>query len=163
SSWITRGGEQGLLSMAFAPDYAASGRFYIDYTAAGTGALTVDEVQRDASDPNVADPSTRRNVISVPHPTYSNHNGGQLQFGPVDRSWGAGANFAWGCLEGRHPYNTCNPPPFAPVPPVFEYDHSTRCSITGGYVVRDPELTLLDGQYLYGDFCDGEIRSQLLD
>src|SRR5438128_5891304 len=52
SSWVSAGGEQGLLSLAFAPDYATSGRFYIDYTAAGTGALTVDEVQRDASDPN---------------------------------------------------------------------------------------------------------------
>jgi glucose/arabinose dehydrogenase len=75
-------GEQGLFSIAFAPDYATSGLFYIDYTAVGTGAMTVDEFQRSASDPNVADPLSRRNVITIPHPGAANHNGGQLQFGP---------------------------------------------------------------------------------
>ncbi len=46
------------------------------------GAITVDEVLRDAVNPNIADPSTRRDVIVIPHPGQSNHNGGQLQFGP---------------------------------------------------------------------------------
>jgi glucose/arabinose dehydrogenase len=75
-------GEQGLLSMAFAPDYATSGRFYVYYTApAATGStITVDEFKRATLDS--ADPSTRRNLFTVPHPTNSNHNGGQLQFGP---------------------------------------------------------------------------------
>src|SRR5262245_31786244 len=81
TSWITSGGERGLLSMAFAPDYATTRRFYIYYTDL-SGNIRVDEVLRDASDPNIADPSTRRQVIGIPHPTYSNHNGGQLQFGP---------------------------------------------------------------------------------
>jgi glucose/arabinose dehydrogenase len=83
SSLIATGGdEQGLFSMAFAPDYATNGLFYIDYSAAGTNTpMTVDEFQRSAN-PNVADSNTRRNVISIPHPTYQNHNGGQLQFGP---------------------------------------------------------------------------------
>src|SRR6185437_11638630 len=79
TAWVESGGpEQGLLSMAFPPDYSTSGRFYIDYTAAGTGAMTVDELQRDPNNPNVADPNTRRNVITVPHPQYANHDGGQL-------------------------------------------------------------------------------------
>ncbi len=80
-SWITFGGERGLYSMAFAPDYDTSRRFYIYFTNL-QGNIEVDEVLRDASDPNVADPSTRRQVIVVPHPSQSNHNGGQLQFGP---------------------------------------------------------------------------------
>ncbi len=80
-TWIDFGGERGLFSVAFAPDYATSRRFYIYYTDPN-GNIRVDEVLRDASDPNVADPTTRRQVITVPHPGQSNHNGGQLQTGP---------------------------------------------------------------------------------
>ena len=81
SSWISSGGERGLLSMAFPPDYDTSGLLYIEYTDL-SGNVRVDELQRDANDPNVADPSTRRQVIVIPHPSQANHNGGQLQFGP---------------------------------------------------------------------------------
>ena len=81
TSWVVSGGEEGLLSLAFAPDYATSGLFYIAYTEANTGDVRVDELHVSA-DPNVADPSSRRRVIVVPHPGASNHNGGQLQFGP---------------------------------------------------------------------------------
>jgi hypothetical protein len=78
-------GEQGLLSMAFAPDYATSGRFYVYYTAprmndSGGSVITVDEFTRATADS--ADPASRRNVFVVDHPTNGNHNGGQLQFGP---------------------------------------------------------------------------------
>src|SRR5207247_824475 len=78
-------GEQGLLSMALAPDYATSGRFYVYYTApragdSGGSVITVDEFRRATDDS--ADPASRRNVFTVDHPTNSNHNGGQLQFGP---------------------------------------------------------------------------------
>ena len=79
TTWISDGGERGLLSMAFAPDYATSRRFYIYFTDPG-GSIEVDEVLRDMVDPNVADPNTRRQVIVIPHPNYSNHNGGQLEF-----------------------------------------------------------------------------------
>ena len=72
--------EQGLLSVAFPPDYAASGLSYVFLTGAG-GALEVYEYRRSA-DPDVADPATRRLVISIPHTEAANHNGGQLQFGP---------------------------------------------------------------------------------
>src|SRR5918992_2620319 len=77
---VLDGGERGLLSMAFAPDYAASGLFYLYYTASSpTGALTIAEYRRSAN-PDVAE-SAGRIVLSIPHSTYSNHNGGQLQFG----------------------------------------------------------------------------------
>ena len=79
------GNERGLFSIAFAPDYATSGLFYVYYTStAGPGNLQVDEFKRDVNNPNIADPSTRRSVITIPHPGQSNHNGGQLQFGPDD-------------------------------------------------------------------------------
>ena len=49
------------------------------------------------------------------------------------------------------------------VAPVLTYPHSRgRCAITGGYVVRDPRLTALDGWYVYGDFCTGRLRAALL-
>jgi len=73
-------GEQGLLSVAFAPDYEQSGRFYVYYTTDGGAVNRVDEFRR--ADSTTADPASRRTVIEIPHPTASNHNGGQLQFGP---------------------------------------------------------------------------------
>ena len=78
---ITAGGERGLLSMAFHPDYATNRKFYVYYTDP-EGDMTVAEYLRDAANPDIADPTTRRVLIEIPHPDASNHNGGQLQFGP---------------------------------------------------------------------------------
>jgi glucose/arabinose dehydrogenase len=77
---VLSGGERGLFSMAFAPDYAASGRFYVFYTAEPDGALTIAEYNRSFN-PDVAD-EFGRIVLSIPHADAGNHNGGQLQFGP---------------------------------------------------------------------------------
>jgi glucose/arabinose dehydrogenase len=73
-------GESGMLSMAFSPDYAESGRFYVYYTD-NSGFLQIDQFRRSAGDPNRAEPGSRRSVMRVPHPRF-NHKGGQLQFGP---------------------------------------------------------------------------------
>jgi glucose/arabinose dehydrogenase len=73
--------EQGLLSIAFAPDYARSGRFYVDYTDRD-GDIQVQEFRRSARSPDRADRSTRRNVLEIEHSKYPHHIGGQLQFGP---------------------------------------------------------------------------------
>ncbi len=75
------GEEQGLLSMAFTPDYAQSGRFYVDYTGKN-GDLHIVQYRRAAGDPNVAGVASARAVLTIPHHMYANHNGGQLQFGP---------------------------------------------------------------------------------
>src|SRR5436190_10198520 len=261
------GGERGLFSLAFARDYTTSGLFYVYYTRSSSpsGAIQVDEFQRDAVNPDIGDPSSRRPVLTVPHPSFANHNGGQLQFGPdgmlyigtgdggsggdppnnaqhldrllgkllridprqsgadpytvpannpfvgqagalpeiwsyglrnpwrfsfdrvtgdlnigdvgqdmyeeidyqpVDIGSGRGVNFGWHCREGRHPYTTCTPPPPNPIDPVWEYTHSggshNGCSITGGYVVRDQEVQSLLGRYLYTDYCNGSVYSQVL-
>jgi hypothetical protein len=267
---VLSSGERGLLSMAFAPDYASSGRFYVYYVAAGDAHIQIDEFRRSASNPDLASPATRRAILSIPHPNHANHNGGQLQFGPdgflfigtgdgggggdpdlnaqnldsllgkmlridplhptggaaytipagnplagqagkrpeiwqyglrnpfrfsFDRQtgdqwigdvgqdqWeevdvgrlgtGAGINWGWshtGC-EGTHPYvpggasasRTCTAPGTMP---VYDYDHSDggrgdRCSITGGYVARDPALGSLVGSYLFGDYCGGQIYAR---
>jgi glucose/arabinose dehydrogenase len=73
-------GEQGLLSVAFAPDYAQSGRFYVNYTDRG-GDTRVVEYGRSADDPLVADPDSRRVILGVDQP-FENHNGGLVLFGP---------------------------------------------------------------------------------
>ena len=79
SDRVTSGGESGLLSMAFARDYASSRRFYVYYTDQ-QGFLQIDQFRASAGAPNRADPSSRRSVIRVPH-QRSNHKGGQLQVG----------------------------------------------------------------------------------
>ena len=83
SGLVEFGGEQGLFSVAFPPDYKRSGRFYRYYTADGGATNRVDEFTRSSA--TTANPASRRTVIEFPHPTFSNHNGGQLQFGPDGR------------------------------------------------------------------------------
>ena len=246
-------GEQGLLSIAFAPDYAKSGLVYADYTDR-SGDTRVVEYRRSSSDPLTVDPSSARLVLHVDQP-FANHNGGLLVFGPdnllyiglgdggsegdperngqdlgtplgkilridpeahdgraysipasnpfadragarpeiysyglrnpwrfsfdrltgdlaigdvgqnqyeeidlVGRGDGRGANFGWSAYEGFTRYNDDQSAPNA-VPPVLAYSHDHGCSVTGGYVVRDPSLRSLYRRYLYGDFCTGELRS----
>jgi glucose/arabinose dehydrogenase len=79
-------GERGLLSMAFDPNYASNGLFYVFFNdngtaGAGVGDIHVDEF-RVSSNPHVADPGSRRRVLTLIRGTAaSNHHGGQLQFG----------------------------------------------------------------------------------
>jgi glucose/arabinose dehydrogenase len=82
SSHVELVSERGLLGLAFAPDYATSGRFYVDYTDVfGNGDVNVVEYRRSADNPDIADPSTARQVLHIVKP-YENHNAGMLQFGP---------------------------------------------------------------------------------
>jgi glucose/arabinose dehydrogenase len=71
------GGEEGLLSVAFPPDYRQSRRFYVYYTD-NAGNIRVDEFKRRSA--TRAASGSQRRVIEVPHPINSNHNCGQLQF-----------------------------------------------------------------------------------
>jgi glucose/arabinose dehydrogenase len=75
---VTAGGEQGLLGLAFAPDYATSGLFYVYYTGTDSKEHLV-ELHRKTDD--LADPASARTVF-VHNDPESNHNGGQLAFGP---------------------------------------------------------------------------------
>lgn len=257
SSRVTAGGEQGLLGLAFAPDYAKSGLFYLYFTRRD-GKQEVAEFRRATSD--YASPTSYRSVLVMDDPE-GNHNGGQLNFGPdgllyigtgdgggagdrhgtignaqdlgsllgkilridptagagkaysvpssnpfVDRAgarpeiWAyglrnpwrfsfdrrtgdltigdvgqdeveeidftlrkesSGSNFGWRPFEGDRRFTDEEAP--GAVPPVITKNHDRGwCSVTGGYVVRDPKLTGLKGRYLYGDFCKGEIWSARL-
>ena len=260
SAQIVAGGEQGLLGLAFAPDYARSRRFYVNFTNR-SGDTRVVEYRARRSNPNVADRGSRRVVLRQDQPE-SNHNGGHLAFGPdrllyiglgdggggddqhgergngqdrgtllgkilridprrrgsrrysiprgnpfrgrpgargeifayglrnpwrfsFDRENGdlsigdvgqndveeidflplaraRGANFGWRPYEGTR-RNFAGEDAPGHVPPVLEKSHDDGfCSITGGYVVRDPGLPSLSGRYLYGDFCDGRVRAARL-
>jgi glucose/arabinose dehydrogenase len=70
-------GEEGLLSMALPPKYPKVKRFYVYYTN-NQGNIQVDEFRRGSR--TRARRGTRRKVIEIPHPSFANHNGGQLQF-----------------------------------------------------------------------------------
>ena len=77
---VVAGGERGLLGLAFHPQYASNGRFFVYYTRAGDGALVIAEYHVSA-DPDVAGP-TETVLLTILHPTNTNHNGGMLAFGP---------------------------------------------------------------------------------
>jgi Glucose / Sorbosone dehydrogenase len=258
SDRVEFGGEQGLLSVAFPPDYKRSGRFYVYYTVRGGDVNRVSEFRRTTA--TSADPASERTVIQFSHPNFENHNGGQLQFGPdgylyiatgdggsggdpsgnaqnpssplgkllrvdplpgnaaghgippdnpfagpapgldeiyalglrnpwrfsfdrkTDRisigdvgqgEWeeidyetlgrARGANFGWDIFEGNHPFDGSSPPP-GYAPPIHEYSHDAgRCTVIGGYVVRDRKLKSLYGRYLYSDLCVGDVRSFVPD
>src|SRR4051812_3497056 len=82
SSQVQSGGERGLLSMAFAPDYKSSGRFYVYFTDHG-GDIHIQELRRASV--NRAASGSARNLLTIEHSEFGNHNGGQLQFGPDKR------------------------------------------------------------------------------
>lgn len=265
-------GERGLLSMAVPPDFPETGRFYVDYarednpsTAADElGDIRVDELHAVGT---TVPAQTPRRVLELEHSSQTNHNGGQLQFGPdgllyisvgdgggggdpkqngqnknvlfgkilrinpaasgaaaysvpaanpfvsgagadevysygLRNPWrfsfdrlnadmmigdvgqnlheeidfapssggrGIGANFGWNCREGLFAYtapgSSCTGATGL-TDPILDYPHADPgagapygCSITGGYVVRDPTLTSLYGRYVYADFCRSDIRS----
>lgn len=86
SSVITvAGSEQGLLSMTFHPSYdgITNRDFFVYYTRSSDGGLTVARYRTHASDPNAIDPAPGTVLITpIAHPTFDNHNGGDLNFGP---------------------------------------------------------------------------------
>jgi glucose/arabinose dehydrogenase len=73
--------EQGLLGIAFPADYATSGRFYVDYTIPGND-IEIVQYRRSPGDANVAQPSSGHTLLTIDHHAFTNHNGGQLAFGP---------------------------------------------------------------------------------
>ncbi len=81
SSLISTGGERGLLSVAFHPNYESNGFLYVFYTRSSDGALVIARYHV-SPDPNIVDASSAFVLLTIPHAGASNHNGGQLQFGP---------------------------------------------------------------------------------
>lgn len=100
-------GERGLLGLAFPPDYATSGYFYLYYTAiAGDGDILVSRFSR-GSTADQADPASEAPLLSIEHSAQSNHNGGMLAFGRQDGYLYIGTGDGGG---GNDPFNNAQNP-----------------------------------------------------
>ena len=80
STLISTGGEQGLLGLAFDPQYAVNGRFFVSYTDV-SGSNVLASYTRSLANPDVADPASAVIRLTVGQP-FDNHNGGHIAFGP---------------------------------------------------------------------------------
>ena len=80
---VESGGEEGLLGLAFHPNYSSNRRFFVNYTRRVSGQLQtfISEFAASTGDANLADPMSERVLLTVNQP-FVNHNGGQLAFGP---------------------------------------------------------------------------------
>jgi glucose/arabinose dehydrogenase/uncharacterized cupredoxin-like copper-binding protein len=82
STVALRPGQQGLLGLAFHPNYSENGRLFVDYNNLyANGQITVSEFRVSEDDPNTADEKTERPLLTIDKP-YPQHNGGTLRFGP---------------------------------------------------------------------------------
>lgn len=132
---ITNDGERGLLSMAFHPDYENNGLFYVYYTNA-SGNLELARYKVSAN-PNVADANSKVVLITIPHPTNTNHNGGELHFGAdgflyLSTGDGGGAGDTPNNAQNtsvllgkilRFNVNTSNVAPYYTIPPGNPYNN----------------------------------------
>ena len=81
SASILASGEQGLLGLAFHPQFETNGKFYV-YITLRNGNNAVNEYRVEVPGSDTARWQTGRRIMTISHPTYSNHNGGNLVFGP---------------------------------------------------------------------------------
>jgi glucose/arabinose dehydrogenase len=179
---ISTGAEEGLLSVAFHPNYATNGYFYVYYTnnIAIPGDITVARYHVSA-DPDVADGSSAQIVLVVPHPVNANHNGGQLMFGPTDGYLYMGTGDGGGAGDvpnnaqnlnvllgkilrldvdgtGAVPCGQSTPAPYA-IPPTNPFAGATGgCDEIWAYGVRNPWRFSFDrstSDLLIGDVGQG--------
>lgn len=249
------GNERGLLGLAFHPQFSSNRRFFVYYTRQSDGGLEIAEYKTMANNPNQGDLTTARVILTIAHPTNSNHNGGTIVFGPdgylylgtgdggsgndppanaqninvllgkilrinIDPQGGTapysappdnpfvgvagadeiyafgmrnpyrysfdrggthtlwagdvgqdaieevdninlGGNYGWRVYEGTqctgNDPSLCNPANY--IMPIFQYPQAggSRCAVTGGYVYRGARRALPLGNYIYGDYCTGEV------
>jgi glucose/arabinose dehydrogenase len=107
-SGVSTGNEQGLLGMAFHPDYASNRAFFVNYTAGGQTRIA--RYLTSTANPNVADPASATIILSFTQPE-SNHNGGWIGFGPdgylyIASGDGGGAGDAHGAIGNGQNLNT---------------------------------------------------------
>src|SRR6202162_4586091 len=111
TSKVSSGGERGLLSVAFHPQYATNHFFYAYYNTQASGALATGDIVGEryttmATNPEVADPTSAKLIITTPHSLQTNHNGGLVSFG-LDGMLYAGLGDGGG---GGDPYQTGQDP-----------------------------------------------------
>jgi len=82
TSLVSSDGEGGLLSLAFDPMYSTNRKVYVYYVDTSHN-ITIALYLTSASNPDRADASSRTTLVSIPHPTYTNHYGGMMEFDPI--------------------------------------------------------------------------------
>lgn len=82
SSLVSNGSEQGLLGLAFHPDYANNGEFFLSYTR-NTGDTRIARYTVDPTNPDLGDPTSAEEILTLSQP-FSNHNAGDIAFSPID-------------------------------------------------------------------------------
>ena len=156
--------EQGLLGLAFHPDYAANGRLFVHYTRRD-GSSVLDEHAVAAGDPNRADPAPVRTLLTVPQPA-ANHNGGMIAFGPDGYLYlalgdGGGANDRFG--NGQNPDSLLgailrldvDQDPYG-IPPDNVFAGGGGAPEIWAYGLRNPWRFSFDGDQIYiGDVGQG--------
>ena len=80
STQVSTGSEQGLLGLAFHPNYASNGQFFINYTNL-SGSTVIAKYTVNSGNPNIANTSSGSSLLTIAQP-FSNHNGGTIKFGP---------------------------------------------------------------------------------
>lgn len=146
SSIITSGGERGLLGLAFHPDYSNNGHFYVYYTnLSGNTQISRFTV---SSDPDIADPDSELQMLNFNQP-FSNHNGGNLAFGPDGMLYIASGDGGSGGDPQNNSQNLTNllgkllrldvdaPAPYIPADNPF-VDSSTARGEIWAYGLRNP-------------------------
>ena len=99
------GNEEGLLGLAFDPDYRDNGYFYVYYSAPSSRRSVISRFSLDSHNTDRADPGTELVILEIPQP-YSNHNGGQLAFGPDGYLYAGLGDGGAGGDPHRHSQNT---------------------------------------------------------
>ena len=99
------GSEEGLLGLAFDPKYNDNGYFYVYYSAAAPRRSVLSRFSVSAGDPDIANPDSERVIMEIPEP-FSNHNGGQIAFGPdgylyISVGDGGGGGDPFGSAQNR--------------------------------------------------------------
>jgi glucose/arabinose dehydrogenase len=148
SNGVTHAGEMGLLGLAFPPDYATSGRFYVHFNDTA-GNIVVARFRRSAQNPNVADRASGRSLrwsTGLPHVVkpFGNHNGGCLRFGPDGYLYVALGDGGGGGDPGNRAQN-----PNELLGKILRIDVSIPDEHPAGFVVP-PDNPLVDGQPVAG-------------
>ncbi len=102
----TEANEQGLLGLAFHPDFSSNGYFYVNYTP-NTGLSVTSRFQVSTANPDQADPNSELILLEIPQP-FTNHNGGQLAFGPDGYLYIASGDGGSGGDPGNNAQNLSN-------------------------------------------------------
>ncbi|HWZ84754.1 MAG TPA: PQQ-dependent sugar dehydrogenase [Thermoanaerobaculia bacterium] len=186
SSLITCCGEEGLLSVAFHPDYASNGYFYVYYVnnLVSPGDITIARYSVSSGNPDVADPSSALILLVIPHPVNTNHYGGQLFFSPADGYLYAGTGDGGSGGDppnnaqnlqvmlgkilridvdgtGAVPCGQANPMPYA-IPPSNPFAGSdSACNEIWAYGVRNPWRYSFDRTT--SDFLIGDVGQDLYE